>query len=170
MGQQQLLLLVLGVVLVGLAVVLGIQAFQEQKRKSAMDQVQVEAARMGALMIAWKQTPRQVGGGAGGNTWGRFQLSHLGLDLTGRHGTQNNMRYGLEDMTNSTQTRAPYIWILHLDANISADAFVYGPDARCLATRLTIFHDPEQIGAGPRTYIPQHSVPNPDPDLCRWDY
>ena len=170
MGQQQLLLLVLSVVLVGLAVVGGIQTFSEQKRKSAQDQAIAEVARLGTLMIAWKQTPGQMGGGQGGNTWGRLRLNHLGLDSGSRHATQNDVRFGLEDMTNSSNTRAPYIYALHNDANIEAAAFVYGPDARCIATRLAVFHDPDKIGYGPRTYIPEHWVPNPDPDLCSWDY
>ena len=34
MGQQQLLLLVLGIVIVGLAVVVGIQAFGENQKKA----------------------------------------------------------------------------------------------------------------------------------------
>ena len=59
MGQQQLLLLVLSVVLVALAVVVGIQSFQEYKRKAAQGQAVVEAARLATLMIAWKQTVRR---------------------------------------------------------------------------------------------------------------
>ena len=170
MGQQQLLLLVLGVVLVGLAVVTGIQTFQEQKRKVSQDQAIAEAARLGTLMIAWKMTPPQLGGGQGGNTWGRLKLSHFGLGIDKRHGSQYDIKYGLEDMTNSSNTRAPYVTALHRDDNIEAAAFVYGPDARCIATRLAIFHNPDQIGYGPRTYLPAHSVPNPDPDRCSWDY
>ena len=156
--------------LVGLAVVIGIQTFQEQKRKSAQEQAIAEAARMGGLMIAWKATPPQLGGGLGGNTWERMSLDDLGLSIYGRHGVQNDIKYGLEDMTNSTNARAPYLTALHRDVNIEASVFVYGPDARCLATRLAIFHNPDQIGFGPRTYLPTHSVANPDPDNCSWDY
>ena len=170
MGQQQLLLLVLGVVLVAIAVVIGIDAFAENKRKAAQDQAINEVARLGTLMIAWKSTPRALGGGQGGNTWSRMRLHHLGLDSNQRHGNQYDIKFGLEDMTNSSNTRAPYITALHRDANIEAAAFIYGNKPQCIATRLAIFHDPERIGWGPRTYIPQHSVPNPDPANCTWDY
>ena len=169
MGQQQLLLLVLGVVVVGLAVVGGIQAFGEQMRKAAQDQAVAEVARLGTLMIAWKQTPQALGGGDG-RGWDKLRLGHFGKDISGRHGTQYDVKFGMEDMTNSSNTRAPYVTALHRGENVEAAAFVYGPWPECIATRLAVFQNPEQIGYGPRVYLPQHSVPNPDPDRCYWDY
>ena len=46
MGQQQLLLLVLGIVIVGLAVVVGIQAFSENQKKSNADALVNDAIRI----------------------------------------------------------------------------------------------------------------------------
>ena len=45
MGQQQLLLLVLGIVIVGLAVVVGIQAFSENQRKANADAMTIPRTR-----------------------------------------------------------------------------------------------------------------------------
>ena len=64
MGQQQLLLLVLGIVIVGIAVVAGIQAFSEGKTKAARDAATSDAMRLISDVQAWKLKPAAFGGGA----------------------------------------------------------------------------------------------------------
>lgn len=64
MGQQQLLLLVLGIVIVGIAVVAGIQAFSEGKTKADRDAAQSDAMRIISDVQAWKLKPAAFGGGA----------------------------------------------------------------------------------------------------------
>ncbi|MDZ4699567.1 MAG: hypothetical protein SH809_07670 [Rhodothermales bacterium] len=64
MGQQQLLLLVLGIVIVGLAVVVGIQAFSENKKKANADALVNDAIRIASDAQAWKLKPAAFGGGA----------------------------------------------------------------------------------------------------------
>ncbi len=64
MGQQQLLLLVLGIVIVGIAVVAGIQAFGEGKNKAAQDAAVSDAMRIISDVQAWKLKPGAFGGGA----------------------------------------------------------------------------------------------------------
>lgn len=64
MGQQQLLLLVLGIVIVGIAVVAGIQAFSEGKAKSERDAAASDAMRIVSDAQAWKLKPDAFGGGA----------------------------------------------------------------------------------------------------------
>ncbi len=65
MGQQQLLLLVLGIVIVGIAVVAGIQAFSEGKSKSERDAAASDAMRIVSDAQAWRLKPQAFGGGAG---------------------------------------------------------------------------------------------------------
>lgn len=65
MGQQQLLLLVLGIVIVGLAVVVGIQAFGENQKKANADALVNDAVRIASDAQAWKLKPAAFGGGAG---------------------------------------------------------------------------------------------------------
>lgn len=65
MGQQQLLLLVLSIVLVGLAVVVGISAFQENQHTSQRDVATAAALRYVGDMIAWRERPVALGGGGG---------------------------------------------------------------------------------------------------------
>jgi hypothetical protein len=63
MGQQQLLLLVLGIVIVGLAVVVGIQAFGENQKKANADALVNDAIRIASDAQAWKLKPKAFGGG-----------------------------------------------------------------------------------------------------------
>jgi len=65
MGQQQLLLLVLGMVIVGIAVVAGIQAFSEGKAKADRDAAVSDAMRLISDIQAWKLKPQAFGGGGG---------------------------------------------------------------------------------------------------------
>lgn len=64
MGQQQLLLLVLGIVIVGLAVVVGIQAFGENQKKANADALVNDGVRIASDAQAWKLKPAAFGGGA----------------------------------------------------------------------------------------------------------
>ena len=76
MGQQQLLLLVLGIVIVGLAVVVGIQAFSENMKKANSDALVNDAIRIASDIQAWKLKPAAFGGGAGADfddvTWAQL--------------------------------------------------------------------------------------------------
>ncbi|MFW5973391.1 MAG: hypothetical protein ACOCTG_05300 [Bacteroidota bacterium] len=75
MGQQQLLLLVLGIVIVGIAVVAGIQAFSEGKAKAQQDAAVTDAMRIISDTQAWKLKPKAFGGGDDGST--AFTLVNL---------------------------------------------------------------------------------------------
>ena len=79
MGQQQLLLLVLGIVIVGLAVVVGLTAFEQNLRKSNADQVVAGNARIAALAQTWKMTASAMGGGQSADGFEGFSLSSSGL-------------------------------------------------------------------------------------------
>ncbi len=81
MGQQQLLLLVLGIVIVGLAVVVGIQAFGENQKKSNQDALVNDGVRFASDAQAWALKPEAFGGGSGaftGLTW-----QDLGYEVSG---------------------------------------------------------------------------------------
>ena len=63
MGQQQLLLLVLGIVIVGLAVVTGLQAFRVNQKKSNSDALMLTGMRIATDLQTWLQKPAVLGGG-----------------------------------------------------------------------------------------------------------
>ena len=63
MGQQQLLLLVLGIIIVGLAVVSGTQAYSINQKKANTDALILTGMRIATDLQAWLQTPTALGGG-----------------------------------------------------------------------------------------------------------
>ena len=95
MGQQQLLLLVLGIVIVGLAVVVGINAFGENQKRANADALVNDGLRIASDVQAFALKPEQFGG-AGGfdgiesitNSSEFFQNS-LGYSLNGETEYQN---------------------------------------------------------------------------------
>ncbi|PAP78040.1 hypothetical protein [Rubrivirga marina] len=98
MGQQQLLLLVLGIVIVGLAVVVGIQAFGENQKKANSDAITNDVIRIASDAQAWNLKPTAFGGGNG--SFEGVTLTSLGYTLgqndaaTGAYGNLNGS-YGL---------------------------------------------------------------------------
>ena len=93
MGQQQLLLLVLGIVIVGLAVVVGIQAFGENQKKANSDALVNDAVRIASDAQAWVLKPNAFGGGDGDFTNVTFDA--LGYSATGGVYTNLNGKYNL---------------------------------------------------------------------------
>ena len=79
MGQQQLLLLVLGIVIVGLAVMVGIQAFNENKNKSNADALVNTGVRIGNHMQAWALKHSAFGGPAAGEDLGDVTYDDIGF-------------------------------------------------------------------------------------------
>ena len=104
MGQQQLLLLVLGIVIVGLAVVVGIQAFGENQKKANADAMVNDGVRLASDAQAWALKPQAFGGGAGD--------FHKGAATTGALVTLADLGYSTSPYTNlnaqGTATGAGY--------------------------------------------------------------
>ncbi len=63
MGQQQLLLIVLGVIIVGIAVVVGINLFNANAEESAKDTMVSEGTNLGAMAQQYYKKPVALGGG-----------------------------------------------------------------------------------------------------------
>jgi Tfp pilus assembly protein PilE len=64
MGQQQLLLIVLGVIVVGIAVVVGINLFNANAISSNRDAVTSDLNNLGAMAQQFYKKPASMGGGA----------------------------------------------------------------------------------------------------------
>jgi len=71
MGQQQLLLIVLGVIIVGIAVVVGINLFNANAEESAIDTTVSEATNIAAMGLQFYKKPIALGGG--GNDFTGFE-------------------------------------------------------------------------------------------------
>lgn len=63
MGQQQLLLIVLGVIIVGIAVVVGINLFNANAEESTKDTLVSEGTNLGAMAQQYYKKPTALGGG-----------------------------------------------------------------------------------------------------------
>jgi hypothetical protein len=70
MGQQQLLLIVLGVIIVGIAVVVGINLFNANAETSTQDSIVSQGTNIGAMAQQYYKKPVSMGGG--GNSFTGF--------------------------------------------------------------------------------------------------
>jgi len=105
MGQQQLLLIVLGVIVVGIAIVVGINLFSEQSAASNFDAVMNDLQRIAAISQQWFMKPVALGGG--GRTFASIVLSDINVSSSTQNGSysisspsQNNFTLqgiGVED-------------------------------------------------------------------------
>jgi len=87
MGQQQLLLLVLGIVIVGLAVVVGIQAFSENQQKANLDAMVNDGVSIASDLQAWSLKPHAFGGPSDEDysPWLTGTFNELGYELGGNN-------------------------------------------------------------------------------------
>lgn len=80
MGQQQLLLIVLGVIIVGIAVVVGINVFTASSSQANRDAVISDLTNLASLAQQYYRKPIALGGG--GNTFTSWAVP-TSLDTTG---------------------------------------------------------------------------------------
>ena len=80
MGQQQLLLLVLATIIVGIATVVGIQAFSQNNIKSNADAMMNDAVRIASDLQAWSQKSQPFGGPTSFGNVDAGTLPDLGYD------------------------------------------------------------------------------------------
>jgi hypothetical protein len=85
MGQQQLLLIVLGVIIVGIAIIVGaIPAFVSGMENANRDAVTHDVLKLASAAQGYFQKDAMLGGG--GKTFDDMDISHVGMhaDLNGR--------------------------------------------------------------------------------------
>ncbi len=136
MGQQQLLLLVLGIVIVGLAVVVGIQAFGENQKKANSDALVNDAIRIASDTQAWKLKPAAFGGGANVTGMTGLTMAQLGYETTGTGSSERytNLNGGFQLEASNTSA------IITAQDSSGLDNFVkvgvFGTDPECIATAI----------------------------------
>jgi len=91
MGQQQLLLIVLGVIVVGIAVVVGINLFNANAVSANRDGVVSDLNNLGAMAQQFYKKPLAMGGG--GNTFNTGGVSGSGWTLPAELDTTANGNY-----------------------------------------------------------------------------
>ncbi|MEO1630915.1 MAG: hypothetical protein AAFU38_09070 [Bacteroidota bacterium] len=173
MGQQQLLLLVLGIVIVGLAVVVGIESFTENKAKSEIDTYVGMGVEMAGEIIAWYKKPEAMGGGGEvAANLANLDVAALGYDLDVTEGSGDGARTG---------TSANGVWRyvygddtnprLHIHQDpiqsgaVRVEVYVFGPYPECIVSRSDFYLESVAWSDGKTG----NNVPdNPNGTLCSW--
>lgn len=86
MGQQQLLLIVLGVIIVGIALVVAINIFGAQSEESTKDAIVSDCTTLGAMAQQYFRKPSAMGGGS---------LSFTGWTIPANLDTTDNGVYAI---------------------------------------------------------------------------
>lgn len=98
MGQQQLLLIILGVIIVGVAIAVGISMFSGQSTQSNKDAIISDLNNLGADAYQYKIRPVSMGGGGG-------IFTGYAIKTNGAWGSTNpNATYQATSVTDSTVT------------------------------------------------------------------
>lgn len=88
MGQQQLLLLILAAVIVGVAITLGINMFAQNSAQANQEAVTQDVLTIASRAQAWYRRPVQMGGGGRDFTGGGgVSLAKLNFPTTNANGT-----------------------------------------------------------------------------------
>ena len=99
MGQQQLLLIILGVVVVGIAVAIGIVMFQDNAIAQNRDAVASDLMHLASKARHYYQRPASMGGGA--HSFNGITMEKL---VTANFANNANGIYTIKDVTANTVT------------------------------------------------------------------
>ncbi len=106
MGQQQLLLIVLGVIVVGIAVVVGINLFNASAEEANKDGIVSDCTNLGAMAQQYYKKPASMGGGA--NTFSGWTIP-AGLDSTA-NGTYTAVAGVSQAVITGNPLESSYLW------------------------------------------------------------
>lgn len=112
MGQQQLLLIVLGVIIVGIAVVVGINLFNANAEESTKDGIVSDCTNLGAMAQQFYKKPTSMGGG--GNTFNAGGPNGNGFEIPT---TLDSTAYGTYALQSVQAQSLQIVGTPHPDAN-----------------------------------------------------
>ncbi len=119
MGQQQLLLIVLGIIIVGIAIAVGVNMFQQSAVDTNRQAVVSDLANLAAKAQRYYRTPNELGGGAQ-----NFQSFKLGrLDTANANGSY---RVYATDPGTSPDARPAYTTALTIATSVTDTIFIAG--------------------------------------------
>ncbi|MCF7802913.1 MAG: hypothetical protein K9N46_07525 [Candidatus Marinimicrobia bacterium] len=98
MGQQQLLLIVLGAIIVGISVVVGINMMGTASDNANLDAVRADLLNIGSSAQGWFKRPEMMEGG--GNSFNGLDFSYItfGSDTTYNNNLTAKNQNGVYDM------------------------------------------------------------------------
>ncbi|MEQ9105227.1 MAG: hypothetical protein RIE53_11090 [Rhodothermales bacterium] len=119
MGQQQLLLLVLGIIIVGVAIIAGMYAWEDQSAKVIADNLVNRNLEIANSAVFWKTKLDPFNGG---------NASYAGLAEDGMEKLSMNVEtnYGTFAITAATASTVEITGVSKRDPNIGARTFVSG--------------------------------------------
>ena len=172
MGQQQLLLLVLGIVIVGLAVVVGIQAFSANQFKSDIDAHTNAGVALASQIVAHYEKPTTVGGlGKDASGLGSMTVADLGLPQNFSDTWAGFSRTGVvSGGVARTLVQNGTVPFLHIhrdpiqDGHARVEVYVFGPGAECIVTRHNRMPSETWSDGGSTGTAPS----NPNSAVCAW--
>jgi len=100
MGQQQLLLIVLSVIIVGIAVVVGIQMFSASSASSNLEAVTGDLLNLASRAQQFYVKPSGLGGG--GNSFSGLTANAAGIEKLTPKATNDNGTYSISTAGNGT--------------------------------------------------------------------
>lgn len=131
MGQQQLLLLVLAVVIVGVAVFAGVEAFGRNIEKETYNQMASEAVKLAGEAFVWRQKPGPMGGT---NPWYMEGLTfgELGYPTTGSD-PRNSTTETFQRFIRQENTIVPVIEVRSVEHDdLRVQLHIHGESAACM--------------------------------------
>ena len=142
MGQQQLLLLLLSTVIVGLAVVVGIEAFEEGSFRARQDQYTGEAVALAGEVVAWQMKPSIIGGNENSADVSRLSMASIGREETGVEGGSYFERDGNRYTLNGEVEGRPLVTASRAvpeKGDVLVEIAMWGAEGSCWATRYRYF-------------------------------
>jgi hypothetical protein len=101
MGTQQLLLIVLGVIIVGIAVVVGINIFGSNAEQANKDAITQDCLRIASAAQGYYRKPTMLGGG--NNAFDNIEITDCGMSDDGAGNGENvNGSYTITQSTGDT--------------------------------------------------------------------
>ncbi|MEL6615863.1 MAG: hypothetical protein AAFQ43_09000 [Bacteroidota bacterium] len=130
MGTQQLFLLVLGIVIVGLAVIAGVGSFRQQTKANQADDALSRSVAIAQEAVNWRGRAVIYGGGGGGNF---TPLATNGLEILGIGDAPAYTEHAIQSASGNV---LEIVGVSTLDTDVGAYVRVTGDQIDSTATRL----------------------------------
>ncbi|MEK6570322.1 MAG: hypothetical protein AABZ61_03065 [Bacteroidota bacterium] len=116
MGQQQLLLIILGVIIVGIAVVIGITMFKDNAISANRDSVTNDLVNLGARAHQFYRRPVALGGG--GSSFAGLTMDKLARPATGNQWVNEDGTFEILGTPSSTEVTLKGVGVQKNDGTV----------------------------------------------------
>jgi len=132
MGQQQLLVILMGIVVTMTTVAIGLQTFTEGQRKANADMMVDDALKLASEVQSWRLQPEPMGGGHGADMTG-FSFASTRMQTTG----DNEIETANGTFTASYEDGVVSVQGDNEDYDNRIIVAINGRGTECLSTKLT---------------------------------